>query len=965
MRRVQTVSWLCRALTVVVVLMGVGPASGEGPGEGARPPVDLNWKNPADQRAMRTIVLPNKLEVLLISDPAVKKASAAVDVSVGSLAEPDDQLGMAHFLEHVLFLGTKKFPKEGDYRSYLSAHQGYSNAYTALESTNYHLEVDQAAFEGAVERFSEFFVAPMFNGEFVGRERNAVESEYQKNLKDDTWRLAQLQKHFLRAGHPEGRFNIGSNVTLAKTTREQLVAFYKKYYSANVMKAVLISRDGIDRLEAMARKYFSAVPNFNRAKLTFEGNLFDAKALPRVIRVEPIKDLRQLVLHFEVPALKAFAATRPHGVLGHLLGHEGEGSLLSLLKAKGLATGLSAGAASNSYGGVMEVNVLLTEKGVRQYEEILHEVFGYLNLLRREGYKRFVFDELKTMGDLNYVFREFEDGADVASRYARLMQDFPAANIDKLLHTFEKYSEEDFRGLLDLLRPEKLQAYLVSRGLNYTDTEPYFKVRYGEEHVAAEKVKAWATAEPSAEVRYPVPNRYIPSNLTLLANDPHPGPYALLDEDFGRFVFEQDKVFHLPKARVEMLLVTPALAESPRNRLLGMIYERALAETLNEWKYPITLAELSVSVATEGRGVKLVLNGYSQHIPALLKDVLSKLRTIDISEERFAAIKDDVRRDLASQGLEPAFRQGLYELRHISEPLGFHYRSFEAMAPSVTLREVSDFAARKLYARIGVEGAAIGNLAGPELQGVVSQTHTLLGAARLAKAQWPKEDTIRLAGGHPVAYSMGSQDNNNAYLVYHVFGTHSPRASALTRLMDAYLSDKFFTELRTRQQLGYIVHSDRFANRTTQGLLFLIQSQTHESADVAERVNAWLAGAVKEAESLTDAELESFRRGIVSTLRQPDKTLEERIATIYSGAFVHNGDYDYRMKIAAATESVGKAELIAALRQLADPRTANYFAVYVAKDGAESAKPRPTETLLKDVELFRKRAQVWVLQNRF
>jgi insulysin len=57
------------------------------------------------------------MEVVLISDPTTEKASAAVDVNVGYFFDPEYLPGLAHFLEHMLFLGTKKYPKEGEYQN--------------------------------------------------------------------------------------------------------------------------------------------------------------------------------------------------------------------------------------------------------------------------------------------------------------------------------------------------------------------------------------------------------------------------------------------------------------------------------------------------------------------------------------------------------------------------------------------------------------------------------------------------------------------------------------------------------------------------------------------------------------------------------------------------------------------------------------------------------------------------------
>jgi insulysin len=108
-------------------------------------------------------VLPNGIRVLLLSDPKLNVSSAALAVGVGSLADPPERQGLAHFLEHMLFLGTEKFPDITGFDAYLRRNGGMNNAYTADDRTNYFLEIRHEAFEGALDRFAQFFIAPLFD----------------------------------------------------------------------------------------------------------------------------------------------------------------------------------------------------------------------------------------------------------------------------------------------------------------------------------------------------------------------------------------------------------------------------------------------------------------------------------------------------------------------------------------------------------------------------------------------------------------------------------------------------------------------------------------------------------------------------------------------------------------------------------------------------------------------------------
>lgn len=77
---------------------------------------------------------------------------------LGSLSDPGNISGLAHFCEHMLFLGTEKYPKENEYSQYLSEHAGSSNAFTSGEHTNYYFDVSHEHLEGALDRYPPFSV---------------------------------------------------------------------------------------------------------------------------------------------------------------------------------------------------------------------------------------------------------------------------------------------------------------------------------------------------------------------------------------------------------------------------------------------------------------------------------------------------------------------------------------------------------------------------------------------------------------------------------------------------------------------------------------------------------------------------------------------------------------------------------------------------------------------------------------
>jgi len=262
-------------------------------------------------------------------------------------------------------MGTKKYPAENAYHQYLAAHSGTSNAYTAPTSTNYHFEVsakpsndeepsaaNPSPLKGALDRFAQFFVAPLFLESTLDRELRAVDSENKKNLQSDQWRLNQLEKSLSNPKHPFCHFSTGSLETLKTlpeargiNVRDKFIEFYENHYSANLMKLCVLGREPLDVLEEWVCEYFSDVENKNLPQNRWpQEPPLTKEWLGIQYFAKPVMDSRELSITFPFMDEDHLFESQPSRYLAHLIGHEGPGSIMAYIKGKGWANSLSAGA---------------------------------------------------------------------------------------------------------------------------------------------------------------------------------------------------------------------------------------------------------------------------------------------------------------------------------------------------------------------------------------------------------------------------------------------------------------------------------------------------------------------------------------------------------------------------------------------------------------------------------------------
>lgn len=169
-----------------------------------------------DHRQYRYIELGSGLRALLISDPRTDKAAAALEVQAGHFDDPEGVAGLAHFTEHMMFLGTESYPDEQAFKDFITRYGGSSNAFTGMESTGYHFGVNALQLAPALDRFASFFREPLLREDSARREMQAVHSEFQRNLQSDQRRLFQLIKSTSDTRHPFHKF---STVRGARGTR--------------------------------------------------------------------------------------------------------------------------------------------------------------------------------------------------------------------------------------------------------------------------------------------------------------------------------------------------------------------------------------------------------------------------------------------------------------------------------------------------------------------------------------------------------------------------------------------------------------------------------------------------------------------------------------------------------------------------------------------------------------------------
>jgi insulysin len=901
---------------------------------------DTIVKSPNDTREYRAIVLDNGMPVLLVSDPDADKAAASVDINAGSNSDPAAFPGLAHFLEHMLFLGTQKFPEAGEYQQYISSHGGSHNAYTAYENTNYYFDIDKAYLEPALDRFSQFFIAPLFTPEYVDRERNAVHSEYQSGLQDDGRRGYSALKAILNPAHPLTGFSVGSLDTLqdhdGMSLRDALLAQYDRYYSANLMTAAIFGAESLDELEILARRYFADIPDRNRTAPLSEAPLFTPGSLPAMLAIEPIRDSRTLSYTFPIPDMRDYYRSKPLNYLGNLLGHEGEGSLLALLRQKGWANGLSAGGGfAYPDAATFSVNVGLTEEGVNHIDDISGLLFQFISLVREEGIHEWLFAEQRTMADLAFRFQEPGNPVSLVSGMSRRLQEYPATELITAAYTYEDFAPALIREILDELRPDNVLLTFTSRNVQGDEIDPWYGTRYRFNPIPQDTLARWQGLPTETALAITEPNPFLPEDLAIkpytgepvnpdipLAEDK---PQLLVDADGIRLWFKQDNVFQTPRANFYVYAMTPVFGDSLRNTLLSSFVVSLVNDKLNEFSYPANLAGSFFGLSRRSRGFTLSVRGYNDKQPELLDALLMTLSEADFAPERFDIIRTEMIRGWQNAGLQTPYVRLFQEAQALLVNPYWSEEERIAAVQDISLQDVVDFVPVML-SNLRIDALYHGNVLPEDAQMMMDIVTTYLKPS--PNAPIPGYGTVvKLPADTRIVQELVIDHDDSAIVIYEQGVDDSLQTRAMVSLLANILRTPFYDTLRTEQQLGYIVNAGTLPILNVNGLVFYIESPVADPLTLETNIDAFLASYARELEAMDPAMFDDIKNGMLNNMRQPPQRLDALSGRYWSDILVQEFERDSSLEMADAIAALTLSEVVDYYnRHVANPGTGRLVA---------------------------------------
>ncbi|KAL4712331.1 hypothetical protein ACJJTC_001492 [Scirpophaga incertulas] len=497
-----------------------------------------------------------------------KLAACALSIGVGGYSDPPDIQGLAHFVEHMVFMGSSKYPKENEFDAFIKPFLfrkkgGSDNASTDCEVTTFYFEIQERHLAHAMDMFSQFFVSPLMLKEAMQREREAIESEFSLASPSDTNRQDQLLASLFPKGHPARTFTWGN----LRSLRDEIAddeklyraahEFRKRHYSAHRMTVAVQARLDLDELESYVVNTFGQVETNELPPDDFSQFAFKPDSITPEFRslyyIKPASDTSEVNITWCMRSLISEYQSKPHQYISYLLGHEGKGSLLSYLKKKVWALSIYTG---NSESGIdytsmyslFSTKIVLTQNGLDHIDEVLEALFSYINMLKHIGPSERIYEEIKAIEEMNFRYEEESQPSDYVEMLSESMHFYPPEHYITGDRLYYKYDPKGISELLDSMSADKMNIMILSnkfsKPVEYDASEKWFGTEYkrpreetrdyvyvyDRKEIPKEWLNRWINVKPYSNFHLPEKNVYITTNFELI---PPAEPYVAMAHKLG------------------------------------------------------------------------------------------------------------------------------------------------------------------------------------------------------------------------------------------------------------------------------------------------------------------------------------------------------------------------------------------------------------------------------------------------
>lgn len=923
-------------------------------------------KSPTDKAIYQGIRLANGMDVLLISDDKANKSLMSVGLPVGSMDDPVKQQGLAHYLEHMILMGSKAFPETNSLDGFLTKNGGYNNAFTASDRTVYYLEVNNNAFDEAVARLADAFAQPLLSETNAKKEVNAVNAEMVRAKSNDGFLMHDVNLATANPNHPITKFAVGNKVTLSDKAdsklQDELVKFYQQYYSANLMKAVLYSNQPIEKLAKLAEQTLGKVENKKLTAPTVDMPFFRAEDKAVMIHYKPVKPSKMLAISFDMPEDKAQFKHKTGAYLAYVFNNNTDGTLSDYLIKQGLSDSGVQSVANHDVSrnrGDFTFYIELTDKGLAEQDKIISLVFQQIEAVKKAGIQQSYFDELKESLSQEFQHLQTEKSGNYVADLVSQMMSYPLENIIDQPYAIEQMDTQAINAKLAEMTLANVRILLVDDKAKTDKKTKYFEAPYAVHKISEQQKAKWLDFSQNPELKLPALNPYFATDFSLNESDNSRLKPQLIEAEQGTQIYAMPSHYFAnePKAKISLVLgITPKvedLKQAVSAVLLGYMGDLVQSKI----DFQASIAGMSASVSMAENGVVLQADGYTQNLAKLLKDKMVLFQQFTLSEDTLAQAKQRYLEALDRAEKENALRQANEVITRFSSYPYFEMAKQRAMIEQVSLADIQQMREKLLNKATSLRVLAVGNLSDNQVKQIATEVETVFNNqnSQIDLGRYLDINQSQRKLNH---IKQISHEDNALTIAYFPKGYDELQGLSRASLLKDILSRWYFDDLRTDKQLGYVVYAYNTRIGTTSGLQFSVQSPTASPKEIMQHNERFFKESLAKLNAMSAEEFEKYRASLLEVLQHKPESLDQEFAEFVTDFSRGNGQFDRKAKVIELIKQLTKQDILDFYQQAIIDQTGFVFA-------SQAVGKNPKISQVAELKGFEKVESVEALQKGF
>lgn len=707
------------------------------------------------------------------------------------------------------------------------------------------------------------------------------------------------------------------------------------------MNLVVVTED-LDEAERGICASLNAIPNstpqtaYHPALL--ELGPFDVTQ-SNFFEVVPVKETYSIELVFPLPSLVQHYASVPAAYWGEVIGDEGHGSAISVLRDRGLASSLSAGVGheqtyENNLYSLFTISVVLSKAGFERWQSVLKTIMAYIKLVVDAGPQSDLWEQYRSMSCASFEWAEQKDPVETAESVAIAMQTYPWGDILRGPIVWQTFSPDRMIAVGAKLNIQNCLVILVgpSDDSETFQTEPWFGTKYRESRLASDFMDDLSLAVDPA-LTLPKRSPLIPKSFTLVPRGPSDPTYpqVILERGNLRMWHFLEQRHQTPRAYISLRFYSASVYDSPVAAVSSRLIALLLEDSLMEYLYQGEVAELSMSIRETRRCMEFQADGFTDRLFEFTQHILfqspQSLLQAQFTADRFALVKERLQVGWASAYFAPAEQVTYERLRVLQVPK----YSIEELREALDRIQLSDVAEvlRRLRSSTFIEGFIHGNVSAADADTFANDLQAAWNApgGRTRDEDIPQTalSVLLLPKGScscRAQSSFNEHEDNSAHVSYYQLGVDTVPDRTRLKLLQRIASEMCFDALRTRAQLGYTVTMDHINTDGVLGLTIEVVSAKYSAMECESAVDDWIRDELMPAiSSMTPESLDNHIEGFVMDIEAQDFSLSATHDRLWAEIVAQTYVFDRIDREVDTADRIKRRDLVSLLTKLVGTAT--------------------------------------------